>query len=186
MKLADLIRAYPGVLPAGRCQELVDGFEDRASQHLIHTGEEMRFAELNLTQHWEDAHDLAFTAVLPWFEQYSRDLAIGPTQWPEELAFEELRIKRYRPGGQDQFAPHVDVGSHASARRFLAALLYLNDVEEGGETEFLAWGDDHVQRSWFPRAGTLLLFPPLWPWLHAGRPPLSGPKYILTTYLHYL
>lgn len=186
MQLTDLIRSYPGALPAGRCQELIDGFEDRVSDHIINTGSALSFAELNITQHWQEAHELAFAAVLPWFEQYSRDLGITGLQWPAELAFEELRIKRYRPGGQDQFAPHVDVGDHASARRFLAALLYLNDVEEGGETEFLPWGDDHVRRSWFPRAGTLLVFPPLWPWLHAGRPPISGPKHILSTYLHYV
>jgi hypothetical protein len=180
MQLSDLIRIYPGVLPAGRCQELIDGFEDRVSDHLVNTGPALSFAELNITQHWQDAHEMAFAAVLPWFEQYSRDLGITGLQWPAELAFEELRIKRYRAGGEDQFAPHVDVGDHASARRFLAALLYLNDVEEGGETEFMQWG-----QAIRPRAGTLLLFPPLWPWLHAGRPPISGPKHILSTYLHY-
>ena len=65
-------------------------------------------------------------------------------------------------------------------RSFLAALVYLNDVDQGGATEFPGWGQS-IQ----PEAGTVVLFPPLWPWLHAGRPPLSGPKYILSTYLHY-
>lgn len=181
MKLSDLIRVYPSVLSPEQCQQLVDGFADRADQHLVHTGEGMRFAELNLTQHWAEGHDLAFLAILPMFEAYSRDLGIGATQWPAELAFEQLRIKAYRPGGEDRFDPHVDVQDHPSARRFLAALLYLNDVEEGGETEFLPWGQTIP-----PRAGTLLLFPPLWPWLHAGRPPISGPKWILSTYLHYV
>jgi hypothetical protein len=186
MQLADLVRVYPGVLSPEQCQELVHGFCDRSDHHLIHDNEGFAFSELNLTQHWSDGHDLAFKAVFPMFERYSRDLDIDVTQWPQDLAFEELRIKGYRTGGHDRFDPHVDVGDHASARRFLAALLYLNDVEEGGETEFLTWGNDHCSRSWFPRAGTLLLFPPLWPWLHAGRPPISGPKYILTTYLHYV
>lgn len=181
MELSNLIRTYPGVLPAGRCQELIDGFEDRVSQHVINTGPVLSFAELNVTQAWQEAHEMAFAAVLPWFEQYTRDLNISGLQWPAELAFEELRIKRYRPGGEDQFAPHVDVQDHASARRFLAALLYLNDVKAGGVTEFLPCGL-HIR----PTAGTLVLFPPLWPWLHAGRPPISGPKYILSTYLHYL
>lgn len=178
--LADLVRVYPDVLSGAQCEALIDGFEDRAGQHLIHTGDGYRFAELNVTQAWQEAHEEAFSAVLPWFEQYTRDLAIGPQQWPEDLAFEELRIKRYRPGG-DEFEDHVDVINHATARRFLAALLYLNDVDDGGETEFDLWGQRII-----PRAGSLLLFPPLWPWLHAGRQPVSGPKYILSTYLHYL
>ena len=33
------------------------------------------------------------------------------------------------------------------------------------------------------RAGRLLVFPPYWMYQHAGRPPLSGDKYILSTYL---
>ena len=31
----------------------------------------------------------------------------------------------------------------------------------------------------------LLMFPPLWPWLHAGNKPIDKPKYILGSYLHY-
>ncbi|MFO1473223.1 MAG: 2OG-Fe(II) oxygenase [Lysobacterales bacterium] len=34
-----------------------------------------------------------------------------------------------------------------------------------------------------PRAGRLLMFPPYWMFQHAGLPPVSGNKYILSTYL---
>jgi hypothetical protein len=181
MRLADLVMLYPDRLPPAQCQELIAGFEERATDQVIRQGEGAapRFTELNLTQCWPEGHEIAFGAILPVFEAYSRDLQIG-LQWPEEIAFEELRLKRYWPGGEDEFPDHVDVGDHASARRFVAALLYLNDVEEGGETEFPLWGQQ-IQ----PRAGSVMVFPPLWPWLHAGRPPISGPKYILSTYLHY-
>lgn len=180
MELRDLIRIYPGTLSPDACQQLIDGFEARSDRHVIHQGDGPRFAELNLTQEWLDGHALAFGAILPQFEAYSRELQIGPQQWPAELAFEELRLKRYRPGGDDRFDEHVDVQDHASARRFLAALLYLNDVQDGGETDFPLW-----RQAIRPSAGSLVVFPPLWPWLHAGRPPLSGPKWILSTYLHY-
>ncbi|NBW63449.1 MAG: 2OG-Fe(II) oxygenase [Synechococcaceae bacterium WB4_1_0192] len=182
MQLSDLVRVYPGRLSIHDCQALIDGFEQRAADHVIHQGEGAapRFTELNLTQCWDEGHDLAFGAILPVFEAYSRDIQINTAQWPEELAFEELRMKRYWPNGDDEFPEHVDVGDHASARRFLAALLYLNDVADGGDTEFPLWGQ-HIH----PQAGSVLVFPPLWPWLHAGRPPVSATKYILSTYLHY-
>jgi len=182
MRLADLVMVYPDRLPPAQCQELIQGFEARAADQVIRQGEgnAPRFTELNLTQCWPEGHELAFGAILPVFETYSRDLQINTVQWPAELAFEELRIKRYWPGGEDEFPDHVDVGDHASARRFVAAMLYLNDVEDGGATEFPLWGQQ-IQ----PRAGSVVVFPPLWPWLHAGRPPQSGPKYILSTYLHY-
>jgi hypothetical protein len=183
MQLSDLVRVYPGALTRKSCNELITGFEALQGEHIIRQDDgpgAPRFVELNLTQQWERGHEMAFEAILPLFEAYSRDLQINTAQWPEELAFEELRIKRYQPGGDDEFPEHVDVGDHASARRFLAALLYLNDVEDGGATEFPQWGQQ-IQ----PRAGSVVVFPPLWPWLHAGQPPVSGPKYILSTYLHY-
>jgi hypothetical protein len=182
MRLADLVTLYPDRLPPATCQELIKGFEARVADQVIRQGEGSapRFTEINLTQCWPEGHELAFAAILPAFEAYSRDMQITPAQWPEDLAFEELRMKRYWPDGGDEFPDHVDVGDHASARRFLAALLYLNDVEDGGATEFPLW-EQQIQ----PRAGSVLVFPPLWPWLHAGRPPISGPKYILSTYLHY-
>lgn len=182
MQLADLVRVYPDRLPLQQCEKLIDGFEAHAADQVIRQGDGNApwFTELNLTQCWPEGHELAFGAILPVFEAYSRDIQINTVQWPAELAFEELRMKRYWSDGHDEFPEHVDVGDHASARRFVAAMLYLNDVEEGGATEFPIWGQQ-IQ----PRAGTVLVFPPLWPWLHAGRPPASSVKYILSTYLHY-
>lgn len=183
MELSDLVRVYPGALPRKLCRALITGFEALYGEHIGRADDDPtapRFTEVNLTRCWQRGHEQAFEAILPLFERYSRDLQISPTQWPADLAFEELRIKRYRPGLNEEFPDHVDVGDHASARRFLAALVYLNDVDQGGATEFPAWGQS-IQ----PTAGTVVLFPPLWPWLHAGRQPVSGAKYILSTYLHY-
>ena len=180
MQLADLIRVFPGVLDRATCTELIEQFELHPEHHVHHTGDGYRFAEANVTRDLPRAHELAFAAILPRFEEYTRAVGLTATQWPAELAFEELRMKRYLANDSDEFEPHVDVMDHASARRFLVAFLYLNDVAEGGGTEFPLWGQT-VQ----PKAGTLLMFPPLWPWLHAGRRPASGPKYIIGTYLHY-
>lgn len=183
MQLSDLVRTYPGALSFDVCRKLIAGFEALGAEQVVREGDEPgapHFTEVNLTRSWQRGHETAFQAILPLFESYTRDLQIETMQWPSDLAFEELRMKRYRPGGQEQFPEHVDVGDHASARRFLAALVYLNDVDEGGATEFTIWGQS-IQ----PRTGTAVLFPPLWPWLHAGRPPVSGQKYIISTYLHY-
>ena len=116
------------------------------------------------------------------------ELAIGkyqseiPTRtFPKELGLEHFRIKKYRPGGTDGFAYHVDVNSHASARRFLSLIWYLNDVDQGGETFF-----PHPNVRVKPKKGRLLLFPSLWNYPHSGEPPVSNDKYILGTYLHYL
>lgn len=53
--------------------------------------------------------------------------------------------------------------------------LYLNDIEEGGETEFL---NQSVRVS--PTTGTVTIFPAGYTHLHRGNPPLKGVKYIMT------
>lgn len=177
--LAHFVRCYPDILGPKHCAKFIDAFEAAADKQTIHQGD-FRFAEINVTQDLPEVHDAAFQHMLPWLNRYAEDVGVGAT-WPAELAFEELRMKRYLPNDSDEFPPHVDVMDHASARRFLVAFFYLNDVEDGGETEFPG-----LELGFKPKAGSLLLFPPLWPWLHAGRKPVSGPKYILGTYLHYI
>jgi hypothetical protein len=65
--------------------------------------------------------------------------------------------------------------------RVLAWTLYLNDVEEGGETEFL-----YQSLRFKPKAGTFILFPAHFTHTHRGNPPLSGVKYIATGWIEFL
>ena len=97
---------------------------------------------------------------------------------PQKYGFEEMRVKKYDVG--DSFDTHVDVSDYASARRWLAFLVYLNDNFTGGETEFVDGKMIH------PKTGSVLVFPSLWTFPHAGLPVKSGTKYILTTYFHYI
>ena len=64
--------------------------------------------------------------------------------------------------------------------RILSWILYLNDVEEGGETEFL-----YQSLRFKPKAGTFILFPAHFTHTHRGNPPLSGVKYIATGWIEY-
>ena len=88
--------------------------------------------------------------------------------------------KRYLPDTTDEFPAHVDVRDYATARRFLVMFAYLTDNYAGQtELEVLA-GSSPCRR------GSILLFPPLWPWIHAGKAPVKNPKYIIGSYLHYV
>ena len=68
-------------------------------------------------------------------------------------------------------------GSDNSARAFVFSI-YLNDVKKGGETEFL-----HQSIRVKPKKGRIVIWPAAFPYLHRGNPPLSGEKYILTSWL---
>lgn len=68
-----------------------------------------------------------------------------------------------------------------SKDRVLSWILYLNDVEEGGETEFL-----YQSLRFKPKAGNFILFPAYFTHTHRGNPPLSGVKYIATGWVEFL
>lgn len=61
--------------------------------------------------------------------------------------------------------------------RQLTFIWYLNDVEEGGETEF--WSKYRIK----PEAGKLVLFPASWTFPHRANIPISNDKYIITGWL---
>jgi hypothetical protein len=75
---------------------------------------------------------------------------------------------------------HWENGTYTSTHRHLATMVYLNDVLDGGETEFL-----YQSRRIKPRAGRVVIFPVAWTHTHRGNPPLSGDKYIATGWLYH-
>lgn len=87
------------------------------------------------------------------------------------------KVQKTLPGGGYHIW-HCEDGAINFSRRIGTYILYLNDVEEGGETEFL-----YYSKRIKPKKGTLVVFPANFPWTHRGNPPLSGVKYILTGWL---
>lgn len=69
--------------------------------------------------------------------------------------------------------PHND-----ALHRILLFMFYLNDVEEGGETEFY-YQKMKVQ----PKQGTMVIAPAYFTHTHRGNIPKSGNKYILTSWV---
>ena len=70
---------------------------------------------------------------------------------------------------------HCENSSRTECPRILTYILYLNDVIDGGETEFL-----YYPRRIKPQKGKLILFPAAFTHAHRGNPPLTNEKYVLT------
>lgn len=103
---------------------------------------------------------------------------------------ETVQGQRYEPGQEykahnDWFQPGAAHWKHENKRggqRSWTAMAYLNDVEEGGETNFINAGV-----SIKPQEGSLVIWNNATPeglpnemTLHAGTPPVRGTKYVLT------
>jgi len=89
------------------------------------------------------------------------------------------KIQCTKPGGGYHVWHCEDSGINYS-RRIGVYILYLNDVEEGGETEFL-----YLSKRVKAVKGRLIVFPPNFPWSHRGNAPLTGDKYIMTGWLEF-
>ena len=75
---------------------------------------------------------------------------------------------------------HCEHGDIKSSSRMMLVMLYLNDVEEGGETEFL-----YQSRRIEPKMGRLVFCPAFFTHTHRGNPPLKDNKYMMNGWLQY-
>jgi len=181
-ELAHYIRTYDQALPREFCDRVVQRFESDAGRQqrngaTVRSGlSESSWLEMDLS----DCNEFNFRNIVVNCQRfyksvYEKDCAIRPAL-PDARELAPLIVKRYDVGGGDRFQPHFDsIGDVAD--RYMVFLWYLNDVAEGGETEFTDLG---IRCQ--PQAGRLLVFPPFWMYRHAGRPPISNSKYILSTY----
>lgn len=87
------------------------------------------------------------------------------------------RVQRYT---QDEgfYRSHTDSLPGDDSRRILGVVVYLNDVEVGGETHFPQHGAK-VR----PEAGKVLVFPGLWTHPHESLVPVSCDKFIISTFI---
>lgn len=186
---SDYILSYDDVLDVEFCSRLIEEFElANNSEHMRRSEHKWKqdyraFTELNISR------DPSFEWAHSKFFETSKLLARGYQQkcqahfFPSEYGFEDARMKKYNNDGKDQFGWHTDVGDYPSARRYLVIFYYLNDVLEGGETVFSLSDEKLVQVA--PKRGRIVMFPPMWMFPHCGARPISNPKYIVSTYLHY-
>ena len=158
------IRRYDNVISPELCDTLIDRFENSPDQYEKQKQGEMSFTQIHLLKHKEWAEDVETItkSLMNQVVKYKEECNIVGNMWPEKFNLEPLRLKRYLPDGTDQFGNHVD-------------------DNEKGSTSF----PQHNIMSECQK-GSCLLFPPMWPWLHAGEKPVNKPKYIVGSYLHYV
>ena len=75
---------------------------------------------------------------------------------------------------------HTEMMDATSRNRFMVISLYLNTVDQGGETEFL-----NQSLRVAPVKNRFVMFPATYTHVHRGNPPLSGTKYIITGWVEF-
>ncbi|RTZ57976.1 MAG: 2OG-Fe(II) oxygenase [Gammaproteobacteria bacterium] len=182
VKPGSFVFEVKNALPAEVCHEAVRRFEllqdeqypGRIGQMAKAGGDIKKTTDLVVSgkENWRDldqvlfqSHGMALAEIrkrFPYFKGPFKDMGYN--------------LQRYQPG--EYYDWHIDGGSHQFAERQLVALWYLNEVEEGGRTDF-RFQDISVA----PETGKLVLFPPFWTHEHRAAPVARGVKYIATTWL---
>jgi hypothetical protein len=181
--LARYVQWFDDALDSNFCKQMVESF-DQLAQFQTRGGRDTgnalqssAWTELNVSRVADSSFESVFKEqVFRYLELYNKRAPLT-LPVPPRNRLENLRIKRYVAEVGDQFQPHFDSLDYTS-NRYMVFLWYLNDVVDGGETEFCDLG---LRVS--ARQGRLLMFPPYWMYQHAGLPPRSNDKYIISTYL---
>ena len=98
----------------------------------------------------------------------------------ENIRTDYLKIQKTVPT-QGYHLWHIEKNyGREMGKRVLAYSIYLNDVDEGGETEFLL-----QSKRVKPVKGRIAIWPAGFPYVHRGNPPLSSEKYIITSWISY-
>ena len=185
-KLEDYIKCYDNMVNDTLCNEIIEAYKQSGTSY-INREQRPTFHELNISKKykaedplWIKPQKIITETFIDVVNLYMEDLEIA-RDFPVKYTFEEYRMKRYEANDYDQFKEHVDVQDYSSARRFVVIFLYLNDVLEGGESNF-----PRLDLAITPKQGRILVFPTNWQYRHAGLPVKSNDKYIIGSYLHYL
>lgn len=99
---------------------------------------------------------------------------------PYPICSESVKVQKTSPS-QGYHVWHSEANCPQLSDRLIAWTLYLNNVEEGGETEFI-----YQSKRVKPEEGKLVIWPAGFTHTHRGNPPLSGEKYIATGWFRYV
>lgn len=98
---------------------------------------------------------------------------------PRHIFYDHVKMQKTLPS-QGYHVWHCEHSSRLRSPRLLLVIAYLNDVEEGGETEFL-----YQSRRIQPKQGRIIICPSGFTHTHRGNPPLQGVKYIMNGWIEY-
>ena len=181
----DFITLYQGLEPEV-CRAIVDRFarDDGKTHGRVYRQGEVLSEDAAVKNSWDleirdegEWRDI-FRAIHPRIQAcIAHYLSRSPILQSFDLQATGYKIQMY-PKGEGFFRWHADATGRGVQSRQVAMILYLNDVAEGGETEFFHQGIKVA-----PRAGQLLLFPTAWNYMHRGEMPVSNDKVIVQTFV---
>tara|TARA_R110000787_G_scaffold177344_2_gene289331 strand:+ start:965 stop:1555 length:591 start_codon:yes stop_codon:yes gene_type:complete len=189
VSINNFIGVYDNYITEDECNKAIKLYEDQnkfnntldrisfENASTLQKQDKQFFAEPNnLNIWWSSFKTLIFNFDIA-FKDYLKNTGAGDV-YGGPFHFTQLKLQKTLPT-EGFHVWHIEHGKgfEMEPRAFVFSI-YLNDVEEGGETEFL-----HFSKRVKPKTGRIVIWPAAFPYVHRGNPPLSGEKYILTSWM---
>ena len=190
VNITNFIGTYDGYITKEECNKAIKLYEEQnkfnktvnriggENSSILQKQDQQFFAGgHNIEVWWEDLKSLMINFDLAW-NHYAKNVGAQDAYSGDSFYFTQLKIQKTLPT-EGYHVWHIEHGKgwQNEPRAFVFSV-YLNDVEEGGETEFL-----HFSQRVKPKKGRLVIWPAPFPYVHRGNPPLSGVKYMFTSWL---
>ena len=190
VNITNFIGVYDNYITEQECNKAIKLFEDenkfnrtvnrlRGENISITKKQDRQFfaSPENMDVWWEAVKPMMVNFDIAW-NHYLKHTGGDEAYDGGPFHFTTLKIQKTLPT-EGYHVWHIEHGKglEYGARAFVFSI-YLNDVEEGGETEFL-----HFSKRVKPKKGRIVIWPAAFPYLHRGNSPLSGEKYILTSWM---
>ena len=189
--IENFIGVYDNWIPEADCKKAIELFERPVK--FKHTVNRQNFENAPILQKKDNQFFASDANHDFWFEEmkyllvnfdvalkhYEKATGVKEAFDLPEFDYTTLKIQKTLPT-QGYHVWHVEHGKgFDNQKRALVFTIYLNDVKEGGETEFL-----HFSKRVKPKTGRIVIWPASFPYVHRGNPPLSGDKYLLTSWMN--
>lgn len=175
---------------SGICDNLIEFFEcGKNTKRPGVTGDGIpresvkKSTDISILPH--DLEDESFRDVSSYIEHLKVCYLDYLEQWDflqsflPEVHIGRFNIQKYDEGGHFRRL-HSERTSLGTLHRVHAWMTYLNDVSDGGETEFPMFGLKVK-----PEKGKTLIWPAEWTHAHLGAVVKTGKKYIITGWMHF-
>lgn len=189
VNIENFIGIYDNYITKEECNKAIKLFEDQdkfnntlnrtvsEKASTLQKQDQQFFATINnLDIWWEDLKSMILNFDIS-FKHYVQNTG-AKDAYGIPFFFTQLKIQKTLPT-EGYHIWHLEHGKgfEIEPRAFVFSI-YLNDVEEGGETEFL-----NFSKRVKPKAGRIIIWPAGFPYVHRGNPPLSNEKYMLTSWM---
>ena len=188
LTLSTFIKTYDNALTEEFCQKVCDKFDKDERLTPGRLGNVPRVdkrtkdtTDLGVTSlkdaGWGEEDKVFFDSLDKHMRMYWEDIEKVKGKTPlasgTEVTDKGYQIMRYEPDGYFHWHHDFIVEKNKGAR-IITFIWYLNNANKEGYTEFC---DGTIIT---PKTGKLLIFPADWMYIHRGRPPKIGRKYICT------